>query len=58
MKKILVSFFALCLVAGAFAQTWAPVGENIKSEWASQVNPEAPLPEYPRPQMVDRKSVV
>ena len=52
MKKILVSFFALCLVAGAFAQTWAPVGENIKSEWASQVNPEAPLPEYPRPQMV------
>ena len=52
MKKILVSFFALCFVVGAFAQTWAPVGENIKSEWASQVNPAAPLPEYPRPQMV------
>lgn len=52
MKKILVSILALSITVVVFAQKWAPVGENIKSEWASQVNPEAPLPEYPRPQMV------
>ena len=52
MKKIFVSLLALSMTVAAFAQKWAPVGENIKSEWAYQVNPAAPLPEYPRPQMV------
>ena len=40
------------MTVAAFAQKWAPVGENIKSPWAAEVNPSAPLPEYPRPQMV------
>ena len=52
MKKIIVSIFALSMTVAAFAQNWAPVGENIKSPWAEEVNPAAPLPEYPRPQMV------
>ena len=52
MRKIFVSLFALSLTVAVFAQTWAPVGENIKSPWAEEVNPAAPLPEYPRPQMV------
>ena len=40
------------MTVATFAQKWAPVGENIKSPWAEEVNPAAPLPEYPRPQMV------
>ena len=52
MKKIIVSILALSMTVATFAQNWAPVGENIKSPWAEEVNPAAPLPEYPRPQMV------
>ena len=52
MKRILISLCALSMTVAAFAQKWAPVGENIKSPWAAEVNPSAPLPEYPRPQMV------
>ena len=52
MKKIVNSILALCVATVSFAQQWAPVGENIKSPWAAEVNPAAPLPEYPRPQMV------
>jgi beta-galactosidase/beta-glucuronidase len=40
------------MTVAAVAQKWAPVGENIKSPWAEVINPAAPLPEYPRPQMV------
>ena len=52
MKRILISLCALSMTVAAVAQKWAPVGENIKSPWAAEVNPAAPLPEYPRPQMV------
>ena len=31
---------------------WAPQGYKIKTRWAADVDPQAPLPEYPRPQMV------
>lgn len=50
---------ALAVPAGAFAQNWAPVGENIRTEWAEKVSPTNALPEYPRPQMVrsDWKSI-
>ena len=40
------------LAVASYAQQWAPVGENIRSPWAEQVDPSNPLPEYPRPQMV------
>ena len=30
---------------------WAPKGNHIKTRWAADVNPECPLPEYPRPIM-------
>jgi beta-galactosidase/beta-glucuronidase len=47
--------FCLCIstLPALFAQesSWQPVQGKIASEWASQVNPAAPLPEYPRPQM-------
>ena len=32
--------------------TWAPRGHQLKTRWTAQVNPAAPLPEYPRPQLV------
>ncbi len=38
------------LAGSAFG--WAPKGDLIKTRWAADVNPAAPLPEYPRPQMV------
>jgi len=31
---------------------WAPKRASLMTKWAAQVNPKAPLPEYPRPQMV------
>lgn len=33
-----------------FAQ-WQPAGDKIKTEWASEIDPENVLPEYPRPIM-------
>ena len=53
--KNLYSIVATALLAfpmAGFAQNWAPVGDNISSEWAEQVSPTNALPEYPRPQMV------
>ncbi len=32
-------------------QAWAPQGYKIKTQWAAQVDPQNPLPEYPRPQL-------
>jgi beta-galactosidase/beta-glucuronidase len=34
------------------AGQWEPAGDRIMTEWASQVDPDNELPEYPRPQMV------
>ena len=54
MKKII-----FCLVASVLAfstilngQAWKPAGDLIKTSWTDQVNPQNPLPEYPRPIMV------
>lgn len=48
----LMSFLALFFLEGS-AQ-WKPVGDKIKTQWASQVDPENVLPEYPRP-IMERK---
>ena len=52
MKRITVILASLLMVTASFAQEWAPVGENIRTTWADQLDPANPLPEYPRPQMV------
>jgi beta-galactosidase/beta-glucuronidase len=56
LKRLLPqSFFSFCLLTAmwAGAQTgWKPASSKILTPWAGKVNPEAPLPEYPRPQMV------
>lgn len=52
MKKISLVIVCAALSIAASAAQWAPVGENIKTRWASQVSPENARSEYPRPQMV------
>jgi beta-galactosidase/beta-glucuronidase len=56
-RKLLVTFVALSVAISSFAQKWAPVGNNIKTEWASKIDPSNPLPEYPRPQIVRKNWV-
>lgn len=47
--------FILSLLSGTILKaqdtTWKPAGDKIKTPWAEQVNPENPLPEYPRPML-------
>ncbi len=39
-------------LAQAVDAPWQPAGNRIRTRWAAQVDPAAPRPEYPRPQMV------
>ena len=50
MKKTILSAMCLLLSLGVNAQ-WKPAGDKIMTEWASQVDPNNVLPEYPRPIM-------
>ena len=52
MKKTVLSIVMAFSAIVMSAAPWAPVGENIRSPWAEQVDPSNPLPAYPRPQMV------
>ena len=52
MKKTLISLAMALVALVSSAQQWAPVGENIRTSWADQIDPANPHPEYPRPQMV------
>ena len=36
----------------ASAEPWKPAAAPLMTEWAAKVDPAAPLPEYPRPQLV------
>ncbi len=54
MKKI-IFFLSLMFCQYMCAQTgngWQPAGDKIKTEWAEKINPQNPLPAYPRPLMV------
>ena len=51
MKRLILSLTVILSTVVTYAQ-WNPVGENIRTPWAEQVDPSNPLPEYPRPQMV------
>ena len=50
MRKSILLVAALLFGTAGFAQ-WQPVGDKIKTPWADQVDPQNPLPEYPRPLM-------
>jgi beta-galactosidase/beta-glucuronidase len=52
MKKLPLFALVILISLAISAQTWSPAGDKIKTSWAEQINPENPLPEYPRPQMV------
>lgn len=49
MIGLVLAFTGGTLVAQA--ARWRPAPVPIKTRWAAQVNPRAPLPDYPRPQM-------
>ena len=53
-RKIIYLFAFVFFVFPAFSQqlNWQPINDKILSEWAADVDPNAPLPEYPRPQMI------
>ena len=49
-RIIILSFLFILFVIESSAQ-WKPVGDKIKTDWASQLNFANVLPEYPRPIM-------
>ncbi len=52
MRKILVLLLVLTAVScGQRQPGWAPLRDHILTRWAQDVDPENPLPEYPRPQL-------
>ena len=53
MKFILLALFALSFTLAGFSQNaWKPVPDKMMTSWGEKVNPDHPLPEYPRPQLV------
>ena len=52
MKKLLLAAALLGSLMSDAQTSWAPAGERIKTRWAAEVDPAAPLPEYPRPILV------
>ena len=50
MKKTKLLAMLMFVTASVFAQ-WKPAGEKIKTKWASQIDVNNVLPEYPRPIM-------
>lgn len=50
MKRISTFIFTLFLTLTVFAQ-WQPAGDKIKTRWASEIDVNNVLPEYPRPIM-------
>ena len=57
MKKTALFLFlpllaASCMRSAETNSEWKPVEGHIMTRWAAQVDPNCPLPEYPRPQMV------
>ncbi|RIH67200.1 beta-galactosidase [Mariniphaga sediminis] len=51
MKEVMLTIILGGFFLLAFAGEGEPEGDRLKSIWGEQVNPENPLPEYPRPQM-------
>jgi hypothetical protein len=48
---LLFTLLALIALSSAIAD-WQPVPGRIMTKWATDVDPQNPLPEYPRPQLV------
>ena len=50
MRAIFTFLFTLILTFSLSAQ-WQPAGDKIKTKWASEIDVNNVLPEYPRPIM-------
>jgi len=50
MKKLFLVVISLVLALAVYAQ-WSPAGDKIKTKWASEIDVNNVLPEYPRPIM-------
>ncbi len=50
--KLMMILMALILTNRVNSQPWKPAGDQIRTIWAEQINPQNPLPEYPRPILV------
>lgn len=54
MRKICLAFLITAFLSSAVVAqktSWKPVPGKIQTSWAEDVDPQNPLPEYPRPQM-------
>jgi len=51
-KSVILSCLLAMTLPYGYSQEWKPAGDKILTEWATQVNPKQPHPEYPRPQLV------
>jgi beta-galactosidase/beta-glucuronidase len=51
MKKKLLLFSLVVMFGMVALGQWKPAGDNIKTPWAEEIDPENVLPEYPRPIM-------
>ena len=54
MNKSILCILVFFNSAIGVTQNWKPVGDKIKTPWAVKVDPDNPLPEYPRP-MIERE---
>ena len=45
MKKSLLTLIMAFAIVAVSAQEWKPVGDNIRTPWAEQLDPSDPLPE-------------
>ena len=53
MRKIALFLFVCLAAFSCQPQTsWAPLQDHILTQWAADVDPSNPWPEYPRPQLV------
>ena len=49
---LVLAGLAAAVPPGVPAQTWSPASGHLLTQWAKEVAPDHPLPDYPRPQMV------
>jgi len=52
MKKIILSWALIIIISKHPFSQWQVQPVSIKTRWAKDINPDKPLPEYPRPQMI------
>lgn len=54
MKRLFIAF-VLCATLFTASAQWKPAGDNLKTDWGINLDPENVLPEYPRPIMEREK---